>query len=401
MASSEPTYPVPEHEEERLADLHSYGILDTAPEPTYDDLVLLAAKVCDRPMAAITFVDEHRQWVKAEVGGGAKTVDRAESFCAQAIADPDEVYVAEDASDHPALEDNPYVRGDPKIRFYAGAPIKSYRGHGLGTICVMDTEPGELTADELAALEALSRTVTLQLELRRHGQRWRRAQRDMELFAAAVGSDVREGVDVVQTALQTLADHGADLDEAARSDLQAGKKASRQLATTLTSLEEYVQVAGSGEAMEAVPLSDALEEAQSRLEAREDPRSQVQAHGLPVVWGDRRQLTAVFAKLVKLASEAGDPEAPIHVSAHRGKDRWRIRLSTEADGVPEARWQAWQQALADDEPEPPEGSAWDLVLCRRIVDRHGGELGIEGPPGEGLEAWFTLPGPDEEPTPSS
>lgn len=391
---SPPEYPVPDAEDQRMADLHAYRVL-TAPEGTYEDLTRLAAQLCQRPMAAITFIDEHRQWVKAEVGGGAQETDRSESFCAHAIADPEDVYVVEDATEHPAFADNPYVRGEPGIRFYAGAPVTSHRGHALGTICVMDTEPGTLSSDERAALEALGRTVSLQLELRRQGRQLRRARDDMQLFASTVGGDVQDDIDTVQTALQTLGAAVDDEDQDLQAQLQDGKRATRRLARILGSLEEYVRIAGRRDPTEAVPLGDALEEARAEIEAQDTATLPIQAHGLPVVWADRHQLTALLRKLLVLLADLGSEDATIHVSAHRGEDRWRVELSTDAAEADQATRKAFHAGLGSPDPTGPD-DAWGLGLCRRIVDHHGGDVGVEDPGDGRLGVWFTLPGPERE-----
>jgi len=391
----DPSFPEPDAEMQRLADLHAYDILDTAPEETYEDLTALAAKLCGRPMAAITFIDEHRQWVKAEVGGGAEDTARSESFCAHAIADPEDVYVVEDASKHPAFEENPYVVGDPGIRFYAGAPITSFRGNGLGTICVLDSEPGDLSEDESAALEALSRTLTMQLELRRRGRELRRAVEDMELVASAVGGDVQKDLSTVHTALGTLAEHVDEDETEAREELAAGREAARSLARSIGGLEEYVDLARRRDPRDPTPLADALEQAKAEAELPDDVR--IEAHGLPVAWADRRQLVTLLGNLVGLLVDLTDARSPIHATAHRGEQRWRIELSSETDDVSQARRKATQAGLASQTPPgPEEGELWGVALCRRIVDHHGGQIGLS--PGEDrLGVWFTLPGPEASP----
>lgn len=396
VASSETSFPEPDAEEERLADLHAYDVLDTAPEQTYDDLTRLAAKVCERPMAAITFIDEHRQWVKAEVGGGAQTSPRSESFCAHAIVDPEEVYVVEDASQHPVFEDNPYVQQAPELRFYAGAPVRSFRGHGLGTICVLDTDPGRLADEERDALRSLSRTVTLQLELRRHARALGRAKEDMELFASAVGGDAREQLDVIQAALHRLDAQVDGLDEEAKAELWEGKAAARHLGRTISGLQDYVRIAGRRNPMGAVTLSEALEDAKAQLAVHDGEPAPVEGHGLPVVLADRHQVTVLLHRLLLLVTDLAPRPSRIDVTAHRGDGRWRIGLSASAEAVDTERWRSLQSTLeTPDRETQADEAAWTLHLCRRIVDRHGGELGLEDASEDQLDLWFTLPGRDE------
>jgi anti-sigma regulatory factor (Ser/Thr protein kinase) len=153
-------------EAERLEALRKYEILDTEPEMAYDDLALLASHICETPMAAITMVDADRQWFKARVGMPVPETPRSISFCTHAIEQRG-IYVVPDARADAALRDNPQVTGDPHIRFYAGAPLIAREGHALGTLCVVDRRPRQLTPAQTEALGALQRQVEAQLELRR------------------------------------------------------------------------------------------------------------------------------------------------------------------------------------------------------------------------------------------
>ena len=158
---------VVDDETARLAALRRYRILDTEPERAFDDLALLASQICQTPMALITLVDADRQWFKARTGIDVTETPRAISFCAHAIKQP-ELFIVPDARDDARFRDNPFVTGGPFVRFYAGAPLVTPDGHALGTICVIDSVPRTLTADQREALDALRRQVQAQLELRKN-----------------------------------------------------------------------------------------------------------------------------------------------------------------------------------------------------------------------------------------
>jgi transcriptional regulator with GAF, ATPase, and Fis domain len=158
--------PRPVDEQARLDALHSYEILDTPAESGFDDLARLAADVCDAPMALVTFIDAERQWFKAAVGLQLDATPRDFSFCAHTILGTDLLSVPDAATD-PRFADNPFVVGDPHVRFYAGAPLIASDGHALGAICVIDRVPRQLTESQRSALSALGRQVMAQLELRK------------------------------------------------------------------------------------------------------------------------------------------------------------------------------------------------------------------------------------------
>lgn len=151
----------------RLAALDRYAILDTEPEETFDDLVLLAAHICKTPMAMLSLVDDHRQWFKSSVGVQVREMPRDVSFCAHAI-EQRELFIISDTLQDTRFRENPLVTGDPHIRFYAGAPLLTEDEYALGTLCVVDREPRELDADQTEALLSLGRLALRQMELRRN-----------------------------------------------------------------------------------------------------------------------------------------------------------------------------------------------------------------------------------------
>jgi hemerythrin-like metal-binding protein len=161
------TAPLPDNEAERLQALRDFGILDTPPETAFDDVTALAAYLCKRPMALVSLVDADRQWFKSKRGLEVSETPRDVAFCAHAILNPAQVMVVPDAQRDDRFADNPLVTSAPHIRFYAGAPLVTADGLALGTLCVLDREPGEITPAEIDQLQTLARHTVAQLEQRR------------------------------------------------------------------------------------------------------------------------------------------------------------------------------------------------------------------------------------------
>jgi diguanylate cyclase (GGDEF)-like protein/PAS domain S-box-containing protein len=159
--------PLPENESERLARLRELLILDSAPEPLFDSIARLASDVCGTPIALLSLVDAERQWFKANVGLAAvNETPRDVAFCAHAIG-ADGLLEIEDARGDARFADNPLVRGDPNIRFYAGAPLALPDGMRVGTLCVIDRQPRRLDAAQAKMLRDLARIATEALVMRR------------------------------------------------------------------------------------------------------------------------------------------------------------------------------------------------------------------------------------------
>lgn len=157
---------LPSNERERLAELDALQLLDSLPEQAYDDITFVASLICGTPIALMSLVDEGRQWFKSRVGLAADETPRDVAFCAHAILEPDDLFLVPDTHADSRFADNPLVVGDPSVRFYAGAPLVTSAGNALGTLCVIDRVPRQLSSEQKMALMALSRQVVAQLDLR-------------------------------------------------------------------------------------------------------------------------------------------------------------------------------------------------------------------------------------------
>jgi PAS domain S-box-containing protein len=180
--------PVPHDEADRLTALSECAILDTAAEKDFDDFPNLASYICQTPIALVSFVDAARQWFKAKIGLEIDELPREVAFCAHAILKPD-LFIVNDTFLDKRFAKNPLVVSEPHIRFYAGAPLVTSDGHALGTLCVIDRVPRQLSEPQKEALRMLARQTVTQLELRRNanmmGELYRKLDREIAERARA------------------------------------------------------------------------------------------------------------------------------------------------------------------------------------------------------------------------
>ena len=153
-------------ETHRQQALDRYRVLDSLPEQSYDDIVQLAAAICDVPMALVSLIDRDRQWFKAKLGLDDDQTERRIAFCDHAIREPERLMEIKDAREDARFRDNPLVTDGLNIRFYAGAPLVNADGAALGTVCVIDDEPKELDERQRESLQALARLTMSLLDAR-------------------------------------------------------------------------------------------------------------------------------------------------------------------------------------------------------------------------------------------
>ena len=205
---------------ERLAALSEYDILDTEREEVFDDIVKLASAICGVPMSVISLVDADRQFFKAETGLGTRQTGIEESICGHTIL-TDGFFEIGDTHTDPRTSDNPLVLGDPNLRFYAGASLITPEGLPIGTLCVLDDQPGKLSPLQRQALKVLARQVMTQLDLRRalreadvlRREVDHRIKNSLQSISALTRMqarrskepETREALDIVQRRLETVA----------------------------------------------------------------------------------------------------------------------------------------------------------------------------------------------------
>jgi signal transduction histidine kinase len=318
---------LPANETQRLQELLSYGILDTLPEAAYDAITYLAAQICDVPIALVSLVDEHRQWFKSRVGLDAPETPRDVAFCAHAILEPSELFVVRDAAMDVRFADNPFVIGDPSIRFYAGAPLQTRSGSAMGTLCVIDREPRILTVDQEKALRALATQVVALFELRLAVDELNARQRELEevmrqreVLIATVSHEIRTPLTAVAAYVEILRDPQSDLPLEERREIL--DRVSRQ-AGDLTHLIEDLLVAARAEAGSlevtgvAVNLGAQVAQVLEGLDQARAAEVQVEGSGAFAI-GDPNRVRQIVRNLLSNAFRYGGPKVQVKLDSGDG-----------------------------------------------------------------------------------
>lgn len=240
-------YPIPLNEKERLLALESYRIMDTDVDKDFDDLTALASEIAQTPIALVSLIDGNRQWFKSAHGTNLKESPREHAFCAHTIVDQSKTLIVHDARQDDRFKDNPLVTGDPRVIFYAGVPLVNEDGYAMGSLCVIDHEPRELSEKQLRALSTLAKQVLSQMELRVKVGNLEKANTALieantfiQKFAHMAAHDIKNPISSIQLTAQALeARLKANSDEKGVGLASLIGKASKRLISLLSEMLDY------------------------------------------------------------------------------------------------------------------------------------------------------------------
>ena len=418
--------PIPFDEVQRLGSLHALDILDTPPEPAFDRITRLASKQFDVPIALISLIDPARQWFKSKVGLSLDETPRADSFCQFAIMEGRVMQVL-DASRDPRFADNVLVTGDPRIRYYAGAPLTTGKGFRLGTLCLIDTKARRaLSQDQEAQLRDLADLVIHEMELRR-------LRKLLGTETATVGSELagalrslREADDALSQ--QAQMDVMAHMAQEFRTPLNAmlsfaeiiskeffGKIGDPRYANFAAQIEDcgnhLIEVLGrtldlAQAAQGGLTLVDSvidLKEIASLVEKLcWSELNKYQARLVldletptPKLLADRNQLSQMLVNLICNAARYVETDSVITLQARRRPDGG-LDLSVIDQGCG-MNSEAIRKAIApfgkatSADLSDHTGLGIGLPLTKRLVEMHGGSLAIDSRPGQGTKMSLRFP----------
>lgn len=357
----------------------------------FEDLARAARELSGASMAAVTLVREDDQVFLARSNLDLESTPREHSFCAHAIAEADDVFVVPDAREDPRFADNPYVEGNPGIRFYAGVPVLGPEGRPVGTLCVLDPSPMELDPSTRSGLSALGAHVSRQLSETPD------PVPSGEDVAAFLAHELRDPLSGLVGNLDLLdAAIGLDQGPEIKGMLGTARREADRMAGIVDTLTRFARADASVET-ETVELDAVLDDVASHLLNRH-PGARIEAEQLPAVRANRVLLEMLFENLIANGIKFGGEEPTVRVEVEGTDTGWCVTVADDGAGIPEADREDLftlyrRSGIAANEP----GSGIGSALSRLIVRRHGGEIWIDRDADEGARVSFTLPARPDEP----
>lgn len=389
--------PLPTNESERLQELYRLEILDTPYEEEFDELVQLAAQLCQVPVSLITLIDHDRVWFKAKVGTDLPEADRSIMFCPYAIAGRDDVFVVADATADERFFDNPVVAHDPHIRFYAGAPLTTTAGYKLGTLCLLDVVPRQLTDSQRQTLRVLSRQAIRLFDLRIKNKQLARQQQRLEELAqtqtriiSIVSHDVRNPLGSLRSMLEMMDAGMLDPDETAEM-IAVGKRQVDGTTEMLNNLVDWGSVQLQNKPPDKRPLNlrDLVTSKFAKFQVAARLKANQLVNDVPegfTLESDENALRFVLRNLVSNAMKFTEG-GRIAISADRDANgHARIRVEDTGVGMSEeVRGRLFDARNRQSAPgtQREKGSGLGLLLVQEYLEKLGGSLHIRSEPGRG------------------
>lgn len=396
--------PETDDEAERIAKLQSYNVLDTMPEAVYDDIVNLATNLCDTPIALVSLIDKDRQWFKAKVGLDAPETPRDVAFCSHAIHQQN-IFEINDSRLDDRFHDNPLVTGDPRVIFYAGAPLISPEGHKVGTLCVIDNEPRTLDPKQKDMLMRLSRQVAYILEQRivSHqldvvNQQLQTANDELSQFSYRASHDLKSPLISIRRLADFIRKDIGDqqYDEAIGNTKKVSNLASRleDVVTNVLALHKATDTPDRSESFSTIELVQGVKEDLHWL--FEDSGCQFKTDHVADfnMFHEKVRIQQIMENLVSNAVKYRDRSketCQVEVKCQEKTDRIAIEVSDNGVGIEEKFHDDVMGMFKRFHSGLSEGSGLGLAIVKKHVDALQGSINFTSVPNSGTSFFVSLP----------
>ncbi len=392
----------PEYEKERIKYLNSYSILDTLPEEDYDNLTAIAAEICGTPISLVSLLDDKRQWFKSHYGLEVTETPKEHAFCAHAIQHPDAMFVVMDAREDIRFRDNPLVTGEPHVVFYAGMPLRDEQNLPLGTLCVIDHEPRQLSENQIHSLKALSSQVMNLLKLRKKKKELEQALSDLEMknkelekFAFVAAHDIKSPLNHISALAGILSKvHAPRLDDDGNKMILLIQHAVDKLKSLVDGVLKYSRAVNVLKEEQSTIRLDSLMKELKELFIADNTCSIRLNSTLKEVKTNKTALEQILINLVSNAIKYSDKETTkIEIGVATDHAAYEFYVKDNGPGIPKDQHEAVFDIFKVIAPKDKFGNVGNgigLATVKKLVEALEGNIRLESTPGEGTKFIFTI-----------
>lgn len=393
---------VPDNEAERIQALREYSILDTSPEQDFEDITKIASEICQTPIALITLIDSDRQWFKSNHGLNVTETPRDYAFCAHAINTPNEILTVEDSRQDKRFADNPLVTGYPNVIFYAGIPLINPAGFSLGTICVIDHIPRELSEKQLDSLRALSNQAVKLLEFRKINKMLLESQKEiqtrnteLEQFAYIVSHDIKSPLNNIISLTAILKeDQREKIDKSGNQIITHIVNASLQLKSLIDGIiSHYMGVNIVINDKKEIDVDALLKEIISLLDSRREFQITYSSDVRSVKTNEaaiKQILTNLLSNSIKYNDKQ---EVKIDISVTSTADLYQFTVKDNGRGIDQSQFSKVFETFATlgiKDRFDNSGTGIGLATVKKLIEKLGGSITLESDLGAGTIFTFSI-----------
>lgn len=414
---------IPPNEDERLEALRRYEILDTPPDGSFNRVTAIAASLFKVPIALVTLVDEDRIWFKSKFGLEVEQINRDPGLCASAILS-DDVYNIADTLKDPRTLSNPLVAGDFGLRFYAAAPLRTFDGYNLGTLCLLDKKPWELTAEEEGLLKELAGIIMDEMELRisalnatrklrknklnlekeverrtsdlvKTNKELTRTNHELEQFAYISSHDLKEPLRMVTVYAQLFQERYKDtFDEEGMMYLNYMIEGAQRMRHLINDLMNYSKAGRIEFQKEPINMMELIEDVKNSLKKEiEENHVKIEVESLPNIHSYYTQFKLLYQNLIGNSIKFKNKgDVLIKIGAEKMNDEYRFYVTDNGIGIgKEFHRIIFNLFQRLHQPGKYPGTGIGLSICKKIIDQLNGKIWVDSEIDKGTTIYFTIP----------
>ncbi|MAY22131.1 MAG: ATPase [Flavobacteriaceae bacterium] len=392
---------LPANENARLSEVRKYQILDTLPEEEYDNITHIIATVCDVPVSLITLLDSDRNFLKSHYGIDDQESPRNISFCTQTILQKNDLFMVKDAREDNRFRNNPIVT-ERKMVFYAGVPLINENGFPLGTLCIYDTKPRELTDEQKTILKRMAKQVLSLFELHYRNTLLIQAQKEQKLrnerlnkFAHLVSHDLKSPLANINALTQLLKEENeGSLSEDSLEYIGYIKESTESLKNYIEGLLKFYKSIDALEKGKAyTTLSEIFEAIEDMLSLQERKFIYPEAH--TSIYVNKAALEQILFNLIDNAYKYNHHENPeVNVSFYEDSLNYHFSIMDNGLGIPsDKQHEIFDMFVTTGEKDfkGQEGTGVGLAAVKSLIEKLGGSIHLESEKGKGSTFKFQIP----------